>query len=206
MQDGSGNPFGQKVMSNYACLQYGSTEPMQSSSTVLLFRHEDARPYAQTMANDERGFGFGARLRAARERVGLTGAELGKGAGENGKDASKASVSDWEHERHYPKADQLRVICLKLNIAVDDLIFGDIKEHIKVVQAESAIQALTPGQRLSLLEKMLNRAHAVSDGRVEEVLPPTPHDPLHSDFGQLGAGLPVFHPGRRSPAKKKEAK
>lgn len=119
-----------------------------------------------------KSFGFGARLRAARERAGLTGAELGRGAGENGKDASKASVSDWEKERHYPKADQLRVICLKLNTSVDDLIFGDVKEHIKVVQAESAIQALSQEQRMHLLAKMMG--DAVSDDHVEKFIPPPP--------------------------------
>lgn len=129
-------------------------------------------------------FGFGERLRAARVAAGLSGTDLGRGAGENGRDASKASVSDWEHERHYPKADQLRVICLKLNIAVDDLIFGDVKEHIKVIQAESAIQALTPEQRMTLLAKMMGPA--ASDSRVEEFIPAPPPDPLHSDFGGLG--------------------
>ncbi|WP_083944687.1 MULTISPECIES: helix-turn-helix transcriptional regulator [unclassified Variovorax] len=71
-----------------------------------------------------KSFGFGSRLRAARQSRGMTGEELGRGAGEGGKDASKASVSDWENERHYPKADQLRVICMKLDISPDELLFG----------------------------------------------------------------------------------
>jgi len=159
-------------------------------------------------------FGFGERLRKAREAIGLSGTELGKGAGENGKDASKASVSDWEHERHYPKADQLRVICLKLNVAVDDLIFGDIKEHIKVIQAESAIQALTHEQRMALLSKMLGPA--VTDSRVEEFIPAPPPDPLHSDFGGLepqstkgangykGKQIQPHHPAAKKPGKSRK--
>lgn len=157
-------------------------------------------------------FGFGERLRKAREAAGLSGTQLGEGAGENGRDASRASVSDWEHERHYPKADQLRVICLKLNVAVDDLIFGDIKEHIKVIQAESAIQALTHEQRLALLAKMLGPA--APDARVEEFIPPPPPDPLHSDFGGLepkgakpykGKQIEPHHPAGKKPGKTKKA-
>lgn len=135
----------------------------------------------------------------------MSGIELGRGAGENGKDASKQSVSDWEAERHYPKADQLRVICLKLNIAVDDLIFGDVKEHIKVIQAESAIQALTEEQRRDLLAKMLGPA--ASDAHVERFIPAPP--PLHqdSDLGALEKAaaksrqtLP-HHPAAKKPGK-----
>lgn len=100
-------------------------------------------------------FGFGERLREARKAARLTGAELGKGAGESGRDASKASVSDWESERHYPKADQLRVICLKLNISADHLVFGDIRNDVKMLQAEATIEVLTPEQRRVLLEKMI---------------------------------------------------
>lgn len=140
-------------------------------------------------------FGFGARLKKARQEKGMSGIELGRGAGENGKDASKQSVSDWEAERHYPKADQLRVICLKLNIAVDDLIFGDVKEHIKVIQAESAIQALTHEQRMDLLAKMMGPA--VTDARVERFIPAPPADPLHSDLGALGPAAPKPYKGKQ---------
>ena len=138
-------------------------------------------------------------MRAARMNAGLTGAELGKGAGENGKDASKASVSDWEHERHYPKADQLRVICLKLNIAVDDLVFGDIKEHIKVVQAESAIQALSQGQRMQLLAKMMG--DTVSDDHVEKFIPPPPGQ--KPAIPPLPKQLEPHHPAGTHSSKKK---
>lgn len=99
-------------------------------------------------------FGFGERLRLARIAAGLSGTQLGLGAGEHGKDASKASVSDWENERHYPKMDQLRVICLKLNISADDLIFGDIKKDAKSIEAERMLLGLTQEQREKLLDRM----------------------------------------------------
>ncbi|WP_307702057.1 helix-turn-helix domain-containing protein [Variovorax paradoxus] len=123
-------------------------------------------------------FGFGARLKEARQKAGLSGTELGKGAGENGKDASKASVSDWENDRHYPKADQLRVICLKLNISSDYLVFGDIKADLNLIQAETTIQMLTPDQRRALLAKMMGEA--APDSAVEAKMPITRTPPMPS--------------------------
>jgi transcriptional regulator with XRE-family HTH domain len=126
-------------------------------------------------------FGFGARLKEARQRAGLSGTELGKGAGENGKDASKASVSDWENDRHYPKADQLRVICLKLNISSDFLVFGDVKDELNLIQAETTIQMLTPEQRRALLAKMLGDSRPVetSENKTPNTsTTPTP-SPIH---------------------------
>jgi transcriptional regulator with XRE-family HTH domain len=123
-------------------------------------------------------FGFGLRLKAAREAAGLTGTELGRGAGERGNDASKASVSDWEKERHYPKADQLRVICLKLNISADHLVFGDIKNELQMIQAEASIEMLSPDQRRALLAKMLG--DAAPDALVEKKMPITAKPPTPS--------------------------
>jgi transcriptional regulator with XRE-family HTH domain len=118
-------------------------------------------------------FGFGARLKEARNAANLSGTELGRGAGDApGKDASKQSVADWESERHYPKADQIRLICLKLNVSADHLIFGDIKKDTELIKAASIVQKLTDEQRRALLAIMLGPA--VSDGHVEKHLPPTP--------------------------------
>ena len=140
-----------------ACPEYGSAQLHESSSTRQPFCHEGAPPYARNMTNSI-SFGFGERLKAARKAAGITGAELGEGAGENGRNASKASVSDWENERHYPKADQLRVICLKLNISADHLVFGDIKEELRLIQAEATIEMLSPEQRRALLSRMIGGA------------------------------------------------
>lgn len=118
------------------------------------------------------GFGFGERLKAARTLAGLSGAELGKGAGENGRDATRQSVSDWENGRHYPKADQLRIICLRLNVSADHLIFGDLRQSVAMAKATSAVQELTEDQRRELLAMMLGPA--ASDNHVEKHLPPVP--------------------------------
>lgn len=153
-----------------ACPEYGSTEPDESSSTRQQFCYQRAAPYAPDMTNTT-SFGFGERLREARKAARLTGAELGKGAGESGRDASKASVSDWESERHYPKADQLRVICLKLNISADHLVFGDIRSELKMIQAEATIEMLSPEQRGALLAKMIG---SVAPGQEEKRKSRTP--------------------------------
>lgn len=60
----------------------------------------------------------------ARKRKGLTQEALGKGLGTDGKDASKAVVYGWEKDQHFPKADQLVLICEKLDESADYLLLG----------------------------------------------------------------------------------
>jgi transcriptional regulator with XRE-family HTH domain len=118
-------------------------------------------------------FGFGLRLKEARLKAGISMAELGKNAGDAGKDASRQSVNDWEKGRHYPKADQIRIICLRLGVSADQLIFGDLVPTIALAKAANAVQELTPEQRSDLLRLMLG-PNAVSDHHVEKHLPPAP--------------------------------
>lgn len=138
--------------------------------------------YAYDMGNVQ-SFGFGERLRQARIKAGLTQSDLAEIAGENGDAASKQTVSGWEAGRHYPKANQLRAICLKLNISPDDLLLGDIKENLKLIEAESVIKSLTKEQREILLARL--QGPAVADERVAEFIDPAPFDEMHSDFGGL---------------------
>ena len=93
-----------------------------------MFCHVGGIAYALDM-DKKPSFGFGPRLKEARTNAGISGAELGVGAGENGRDATRQSVSDWENGRHYPKADQLRIICLKLNVSADHLIHRPATER-----------------------------------------------------------------------------
>jgi transcriptional regulator with XRE-family HTH domain len=67
---------------------------------------------------------FGTRLRQLRLDKGITQGALGKGLGAHGKDVSKASLSDWEKGNHFPKVDQLVVICERLAASADYLLFG----------------------------------------------------------------------------------
>lgn len=67
---------------------------------------------------------FGSRLTEARKRKGLTQEALGKGLGTDGKDASKAVVYGWEKDQHFPRVDQLAMICERLEASADQLLFG----------------------------------------------------------------------------------
>ena len=67
---------------------------------------------------------FGSQLKTAREAKGLTQEALGKGLGTNGADASKSVVYGWEKDQHYPRVDQLILICDKLGCSADYLLFG----------------------------------------------------------------------------------
>lgn len=125
----------------------------------------------QSQLEEDRKFGFGARLKTARIAAGLTQAELGKGAGEFGKDANKQSISDWEAERYYPKVDQLRMMCLTIGVSADELVFGDVKKAADFARAENAVKQLTKEQREELLRKM--QGPAVSDEHVEAKMPIT---------------------------------
>lgn len=67
---------------------------------------------------------FGQRLKELREARGLTQTDLGRGLGKDGADASKQSIRDWEKGDHYPKVDQLALLCQKLGCSADFLVFG----------------------------------------------------------------------------------
>jgi transcriptional regulator with XRE-family HTH domain len=67
---------------------------------------------------------FGKRLTEARKKKGLTQEQLGKGLATDGQDASKSVVYGWEKDQHFPKVDQLVLICNKLGCSADYLLFG----------------------------------------------------------------------------------
>lgn len=74
-------------------------------------------------AESEHRDSFGYRLKVARRAAGLTQAELGKGLGTDGVDVGKAVVSGWEQEQHFPRIDQLLLICRRLGVSADGLLF-----------------------------------------------------------------------------------
>lgn len=67
---------------------------------------------------------FGKRLAEVRKGLGLTQEALGKGLATGGEDASKSVVYGWEKDQHYPRVDQLVLICEKLKCSADYLLFG----------------------------------------------------------------------------------
>lgn len=100
---------------------------------------------------------FGERLTAARKKKGLTQDGLGKGLGTDGKDASKAVVLGWEKNRHFPRVDQLAMICERLTVSADYLLFGTKAESDlpqEVLRLASAIEALSADER-DLIAKLV---------------------------------------------------
>lgn len=139
-------------------------------SSVLHFRHDAGSLYAEEMED----FGFGERLRNARKAKGLSQTDLGKGLGADDSDVSKQSVAGWEAGRHYPKADQLRTICSRLQITADSLLFGDITTpSAKVQHAADALKdlQLSEEERLQLFAVMTGPHY--DDAQVERMAPIT---------------------------------
>lgn len=122
--------------------------------------------YALQMA-----YGFGGWLRAKREEKKLTQEQLGKGLATNGEDASKSVVYGWEKEQHYPRVDQLYLICEKLGCTADALMFGKETEGVfapDVAQLAKRIDSLRGEVRdrvITLCEQALSLA--APNGRAE---------------------------------------
>lgn len=119
------------------------------------------------------GMGFGHRLAAIRKDRKMTQADLGVGLGTDGADVGKQVVYGWEKEQHYPRVDQLILICQKLNISADYLLFGDItpRHSQRVSEAEQAISRLTDQERQDLIAVLSKPG--VPDHVVEQRIPIT---------------------------------
>lgn len=120
---------------------------------------------------------FGERLREARKAKGLTQEQLGKGLGTDGKDASKAVVYGWEKDQHYPRVDQLALICQALDCGADYLLFGKTTPALlpEVAEVAEEINALPPRHRewvLGIVRQTLEVA----------LLPP---EPKQNGLGEL---------------------
>ncbi len=118
---------------------------------------------------------FGTRLAAVRKERGLTQQELGRGLGTDGADASKSVVYGWEKDQHYPRVDQLILICRKLHCSADYLLFGVGKPQAaaspQVIEAQRAVSALSDEDRLALFAAIMQPA--LPDDAVEERIPAT---------------------------------
>ncbi len=115
---------------------------------------------------------FGARLAAIRKERGLTQQELGKGLATDGADASKSVVYGWEKDQHYPRVDQLMLICKKLNCSADYLLFGAAAVvSPKLKAAQDAVKELSDEERLALFTAI--QQPALSDQAVEDRIPAT---------------------------------
>jgi transcriptional regulator with XRE-family HTH domain len=127
--------------------------------------------------------GFGLRLKLAREEAKMSGTDLGRNLQPDGKDASRATISDWEKERHYPNVWQLRAICTKLTKSADYFLFGDIKPVSQsLARAKAVVDQLTDEERLALFASI--HQEAVSDATLEARMPITKKRP--SSVGKSG--------------------
>lgn len=140
--------------------------PAQFDSLVLSCCHNASAAYAPFMAEEE---SFGRRLAAARARAKLTQAQLGEGLGTKGEPTTKQTVYGWEKDQHYPRVDQLMLICEKLGISADFLLFGDeaAASNVRVAAAAAALQQLDADERLRLVEKVRD-AEAGADQMVKQ--------------------------------------
>lgn len=82
-----------------------------------------------------------------RKLRGMTQTELGKGLGTDGADVGKQVVYGWEKDQHYPRVDQLILICEKLSCSADHLLFGNGAMTIspKFLAAQKAGWSLVAG-------------------------------------------------------------
>lgn len=97
---------------------------------------------------------FGARLAEQRRLKKLTQEGLGKGLGTDGKDASKAVVYGWEKDQHFPRVDQLVLICNKLGCSADFLLLGKAEaENLSpdVLQVAQEIDSIPHPERSRVL-------------------------------------------------------
>lgn len=93
---------------------------------------------------------FGARLSEARRKKGLTQADLGKGLGTDGKDAGKAVVYGWEKDLHFPRADQLAMLCERLGVGADYLLFGKVAESALLPEVAALASKISEMEREQL--------------------------------------------------------
>lgn len=114
-------------------------------------------------------FGFGQRLAAKRQAKGLTQADLGVGLGTDGENASKSVVWGWEKNQHYPRVDQLRLICDRLGCSADYLVNGIAQELPFSRELMERVSQMDAGATLQLENVM--RAHLGLSPKVDGAQP-----------------------------------
>lgn len=122
---------------------------------------------------------FGARLTEARKRKGLTQSQLGEGLGTDGADCSKAVVYGWEKDQHFPRVDQLALLCRRLDTTADYLLFGQVSAGSllpDVSEVASAISSLPERQRNWVL---MTAKEAIS--LAQETMAPNGNHVSHSE-------------------------
>jgi transcriptional regulator with XRE-family HTH domain len=137
---------------------------------------------------------FGERLRDARKAKNLTLEQLGVGLGTDGKDATKAVVWGWEKGQHFPRVDQLALICARLKCNAHFLLFGEGQAGAESLPAD----AMGLAERLDGIKAPRVRAAAENAAMAAITRVVAASDPLSS--GALGISLsPETQPETRQP-------
>lgn len=95
-------------------------------------------------------------MASLRKAKNMTQQELGKGLGTDGSDAGKQVVYGWEKDQHYPRVDQLMLICKKLGVSADFLLFGEASST-RYLAAEAAAEKLSNEERAALLQRLMEK-------------------------------------------------
>lgn len=125
---------------------------------------------------------FGSRLTQARKDKGFTQTDLGKGLGTDGKDVTKAVVYGWEKDLHFPRVDQLALICDRLAVGADWLVFGRTASTSlspDVAELATAADRLQNKKARTWVLSTLRQSLITVEG-----LPPSPMDSPKQEGGQ----------------------
>lgn len=188
MLDATGGRAAERCGSIRSCPEYVLNERTLSILNEQPFSNNGGASYAQNMSNTPES--FNERLRKRVEELGITHAALGKGLKADGSDLGRAAVHGWLSGNTQPSALQLAVICERLQVSADYLLFG-YKQSLspKVELAKTAIRQLSPAE-LSELHAMLNSPTPATDEVVKEKMPitriPPAPSPVHVVSKKMG--------------------
>lgn len=111
---------------------------------------------------------FGSRLKQLRQAKGLTQTQLGLKLGAHNQDAGKQVVMGWEKDQHFPKVDQLVLICNRLDCSADFLLFGETREtglSPEAIQVARTLDSFTGEDRRHVLTHWLETARFFRQAR-----------------------------------------
>lgn len=152
--------------------------------------------------------GFGLRLKAAREAVGLTQRSVAERF-----DVNVATVSAWETGRGDPGVFRLRELSKLYKTSSESLLWENAPSN-DAMQIAAAFDGLDHRKQQTFRTLwMAFLQDAMADERVNHIPPAPPHE-LDSDFAELepaagakpykGKQIEPYHPGAKKPAKSRK--
>jgi len=104
---------------------------------------------------------LGQRLRATRKARGMTQADLGKGLSADGQDVGTAVIDAWEKDQHEPRVDQLVMLCQRLKVGADLLLFGTAELSPEAIRLARELDGMD-GQVRALVVETLHSLTALA--------------------------------------------